>query len=269
MTDGIFIIRGGYFGWEFTHKLLYVIFGLILCIYDWKKNKRKDYFWIFIFGTMLYLGSEIMLYTFGGRVMQDKLLFGMDITSMTWLWIPLLAVGDVVMLAVIALLFADRIRNSETRKKWGILFIVWVFCRDALPYLIIFGLGDTFDTISIGEDLIYSRRNMIEMGTLISLSIMVGIAIIWLVKTDKKSRKRGLYMLGVMLILMTVWSFGEWLAGQRWIEVGPEEGPWDLAPPLLQFAMFTYDIVIEMGLFTLCFLAIPSFLKLIKSEKQD
>ncbi len=269
MPDGIFIIRGGYFGWEFTHKLLYVIFGLILCIYDWKKNKRKDYFWIFIFGTMLYLGSEIMLYTFGGRVMQDKLLFGLDITSMTYLWIPLLAVGDVVMLAVIALFFADRIRNSETRKKWGIIFIAWLFCRDVLPYLIIFGLGDTFDTISIGDPLIYSRRNMIEMGTLMALSIMVVIAIIWLVKTDKKSRKRALYMLGVMLILMTVWSFGEWFAGQRWIEVGPEEGPWDLAPPLLQFAMFAYDIVIEMGLFTLCFLAIPSFSKLIKSEKQD
>jgi hypothetical protein len=117
MTDGIFIIRGGFFGWEFTHKLLYVIFGLILCIYDWKKNKRKDYFWVFIFGTILYLGSEVMLYFFGGRVMQEKLLFGMDITSMVWLLIPLLAVGDVVMLAVIALFFADKLRSSGTRKK--------------------------------------------------------------------------------------------------------------------------------------------------------
>jgi len=204
MTDGIFIIRGGFFGWECIHKLLYVIFGLILCIYDWKKNKRKDYFLVFIFGTMLYIGSEIMLFFFGGRVMQEKILFGMDITSMPWLWIPLLAVGDVVMLAVIALFFADRLRNSETRKKWGILFIIWVVCRDVLPYVILFGLGYRFDTIFINNPLIYSRRNMIEMGTLIALSIMVGITIIWLIKTDKKSRKRGLYMLGVMLILMTI-----------------------------------------------------------------
>ena len=268
MADGIFIIRGGFFGWEFTHKLLYVIFGLILCIYDWKKNKRKDYFWVFIFGTMLYIGSEILLYFFGGRVMQEKFLFGMDVTSMPWLWIPLLAVGDVVVLAVIALFFADRIRNTETRKKWGILFIIWLVCRDVLPYIIFFGLGNSFATIDINNPSIYSRRNMIEIGTLIALSILVGIAIIWLVKTDKKSRKRGLYMVGVMLILMTVWSFGEWFSGQRWIEFGPEEGPWTLAPPLLQFAMFAYDIVIEMGLFTLCFLAIPHFLKLIKPEKR-
>jgi len=212
-----------------------------------------------------------MLFFFGGRVMQEQLLLGIDITSMPWLWIPLLAIGDVVMLAVIALFFADRIRNSETRKKWVILFIVWLFCRDVLPYLILFGLGYTFVTTGdplIGLSSIPSRRNMIETGTLIALSILVGISIIWLIRTDKKSRKRGLYMVGVMLILMTVWSFGEWFSGQRWIEVGPEEGPWTLAPPLLQFAMFVYDIVIEMGLFTLCFLAIPYFLKLIKPEKQ-
>lgn len=73
-------------------------------------------------------------------------------------------------------------------------------------------------------------------------------------------------MFGVMLILMTVWTIGEWFAGQRWIEVGPEGGPWELALPLLQFGMLVYDIVIEMGLFTLCFLAIPSVLKLIKRQ---
>ena len=224
MTDGIFIIRGGFFGWEFTIKLLYVILGLILCIYDWKKNNRKDYFWVLIFGTMLYLGSEVML------------------------WIPLLAVGDVVVMGVIALFFADRIRVSETRKKWGIIFLVWVFCRDVLPYLILFGLGNNFDSIAVGDpDLIYSRRNMIEIGTLIALSIMICI----------------------MLILMIAWSFGEWLSGQRWIEVGPEEGPWTLAPPFLQFVMFLYDIVIEMGLFTVCFLVVPYLLKLIKPEKQE
>ena len=80
MAD-IYIIRGGFFGWEFTIKLLYVIFGLILCIYDWKKNKRKDYFWVLIFGTMLYIGSEIMLFLFGGRVMQEKFLFGINVKS--------------------------------------------------------------------------------------------------------------------------------------------------------------------------------------------
>jgi hypothetical protein len=208
-----------------------------------------------------------MLFSFGGRDMQGQLLFGMDINSMPWLWIPLLAIGDVVVLAVIALFFADRIRVSETRKKWGIVFIVWVFLRDVLPYLILFGLGDNFDTIIVGD--YYSRRNMIEIGTLIALSTMIVIGIIWLVKTDKKSRKRGLYMIGIMLILMIVWSFGEWFSGQRWIEVGPEEGPWTLAPPLLQFGMFLYDIVIEMGLFTVCFLAVPYLLKLIKPEKQE
>ena len=266
MTE-IYIIRGGFFGWEFTLKLLYVILGLILCIYDWKKNKRKDYFWVLIFGTLLYVGSETMLFFFGGRVMQEKILLGLDVTSMPWLWIPLLAIGDVVVLAVISLFFADRIRNSETRKKWGIIFIIWVFIRDVLPYLIIFSLGDTFATVSKGDPLIPSRRNMIETGTLIALSSLVVLGLIWFFRTDKNSRTRGLYMLGVMLILMTVWTLGEWFAGQRWIEIGPEGSP-TYAPPLIQVGMLLYDIIVEMGLFTLCFLAFPSFLKLIKSEKK-
>ena len=266
MAD-IYIIRGGFFGWEFTIKLLYVIFGLILCIYDWKKNKRKDYFWVLIFGTMLYIGSEIMLFLFGGRVMQEKFLFGINITSMHWLTIPLMAVADVVIVAIIALFFADKLRNSETRKKWGIIFIIWLVCRDVIPYVILYGLGYSFATISIGDPLIPSRRNMTETGTIIALSTLVVIGLIWLFRTDKKSRKRGLYMIGVMIIYMTAWTIGEWFAGQRWIEFGPEGGPWELATPLLQFGMLMYDIVIEMGLFTLCFLAIPSLLKVIK--KQD
>lgn len=210
-----------------------------------------------------------MLFIFGGRVMQENLLFGIDIFSMPWLWIPLLSVGDVVMLAVIALFFADRIRETETRKKWGILFIIWLICRDVVPYIILFSLGYTFDTVSIGDPLIYSRRNMTETGTLISLSIFVVISLIWLIRTDKKSRKRGIYMVGMMIILLTVWSIGEWFSGQRWIEIGTEGGPWTLVSPFLQFGMFTYDIVVEMGLFTLCFLAIPTTFKLIKSEKQE
>jgi len=258
----IYMIRGGFFGWEFTIKLLYVIFGLILCIYDWKKNNRKDYFWVLIFGTILYIGSEIMLFLFGGRVMQEKFLFGVNITSMHWLTIPLMAVADVVIVAIIALFFADRLRNSETRKKWGIIFILWLICRDVIPYVILFGLGYNFATIPIGDPLIPSRRNMTEIGTLIALSTLVAIGLIWLFRTDKKSRKRGFYMIGVTIIYMAAWTIGEWFAGQRWIEIGPE-----LAPPLLQFGMLLYDIVIEMGLFTLCFLAIPSLLKLIKKQE--
>ena len=269
MADNIYIIRGGFFGWEFTHKLLYIIFGLVICIYDWKKNKRKDYFWLLIFGTMMYIGSETMLFLSEGRIMYEKFLFGMNVTSMHWLSIPMMAIADVVILSIICLFFADRIRTPETRRKWGFLFIIWLFCRDIVPYIILFSLGNTFATISIGDPFIPSRRSMIEIGTLTALSITIAIGIIWLFTTDKESKKRGLYMIAVMLILMTVWTFGEWLAGQRWIEVGPEGGPWTLAPPPLQFGMLAYDIVIEMGLFTLCFLAIPALLKLIKLKKQE
>ena len=266
--NGIFIIRGGFFGFDWTHKLFYLIGGIALCIYDWKKNKRKDYFWVYLFGVLLYVGSEVMLFLFGGRVMQDKLLFGMDITSMPWLWIPVMAIGDVVVLGVMALFLADRIRNPETRRKWILIFVIWLLLRDVLPYVFLYISGSSFASISIGDPLIFSRRNMIETGTIMALSTIIIITLIWFLRTNRESRQRGLYMIGVMLIMMTVWSCGEWLAGQRWIEVGPESGPWTLAPPLLSGGMFAYDIVIEMGLFTASFLAFPSLFKLIKSRER-
>ena len=268
MSDGIFMIRGGFFGFDWTLKLIYLIGGLILCIYDWKKNNRKDYFLVYLFGASLYIGSEVMLFLFGGRVMQDKLLFGMNITSMPWLWIPIMAIADVVVLGVIALFFADRIRNPETRRRWIYYFVIWLLLRDVLPYVFLYISGSSFASVPIGDPLIYSRRNMIETGTIIALSIIIITTLFWFFRADKESKKRGLYMVAVMVTMMTVWSCGEWLAGQRWIEAGPENGPWSLATPLQSIGMFAYDIVIEMGLFTLSFLALPSLFKLIKPRMQ-
>jgi len=110
--------------------------------------------------------------------MQEKYLFGINVTSMTWLTIPLLVMADVVVIAVIAIFFADRLRNPETRKKWGILFVIWIVGRDLIPYIILYVLGYSFATVSVGDPLIPSRRNMTETGTLIALSIMIVIGLI-------------------------------------------------------------------------------------------
>lgn len=269
MAEGIFMIRGGFFGFDWTHKLIYLIGGLILCIYDWKKNNRKDYFWVYLFGASLYIGSEVMLFLFDGRVMQDKFLFGMNITSMQWFWIPVMAIGDVVVLGVIALFFADRIRVQETQRRWILYLVIWLLLRDVLPYVILFISGSSFADIAIGDPLVYSRRNMIEMGTLIALPAIIIPTLIWFFRTNKETRQRVFYMFGVMVVLMTVWTCGEWFAGQRWIEVGPVSGPWTLASPLLSTGMFAYDIIIEMGLFTASFLAFPSIFRLIKSRNKS
>ena len=52
--ESIFMIRGGSFGEDFGRKLIMSIIGLLICVYDWKTNdKRKDYFWVFIVGTII------------------------------------------------------------------------------------------------------------------------------------------------------------------------------------------------------------------------
>jgi hypothetical protein len=74
-----------------------------------------------------------------------------------------------------------------------------------------------------------------------------------------------------MLINISIWTILEWLTGQRWIEVGikTSEGTYlylSRAPALVEFLALVYDVIIEIALMYMPFLAIPYLLGLIKSE---
>ena len=74
-----------------------------------------------------------------------------------------------------------------------------------------------------------------------------------------------------MVMITTIWTILEWLTGQRWIEIGilnPNGTYSNLhrAPPLIEFLALAYDVVIEIVLAYVPFLAIPYLLGLIKSE---
>ena len=76
-------------------------------------------------------------------------------------------------------------------------------------------------------------------------------------------------MLIIVIADMVFWTLGEWITGQRWIEIGTED-PLNVkhANPFLEFAIITYDIIIEMGIFCVSFLAIAYFVKLIKPKTE-
>ena len=70
--ESVFMIRGGSFGEDFGLKLIMGLAALAACIYDWRKNKRLDYLWVYFFATLIWAGSEIMLQLGGTRVFQEK-----------------------------------------------------------------------------------------------------------------------------------------------------------------------------------------------------
>lgn len=266
--ESIFMIRGGFFGYEFTHKLIYAIAGFLLCYYDWKKNKRKDYLWVYLIGLIIYSLAELMLQVFGGRAMPDKFLFGFNIGSQLWFTIPIGAMADVAFVGLLGIFIADFLVKKDTQKKGILILAIYTLFRHVIFYSVFLILGFNFTTINVGDLDISSRRDVFEVGTVSTLTILSILTIIWFIRSKKEIKKRAFFMFLVVVVEITFWSVGEWITGQRWIEVGTID-PLNLqhANPVIEFGILAYDVIVEMGLFCVSFLAIPYLLKLIKSKK--
>lgn len=250
-----FIIRGGFFGFEYTYKVFWILVALAACIYDWRKNKRRDYFWVFLIGSFLYIGAEVGMFFSGARTFTDRFIFGIDISNLHWFTIPVAAIADVPVIAVFCLFIGDRLMNKETRKAGWIFFSLYMILKNIIQFTVLAILGYKFTSKDVGNPDIFARRDMLDLATVFSIAGMVVLTIVWLFFASKDARKRVLFMFLMMVAFMSTWSLGEWLTGQRWIETGADP-TWTLAIPAYQFAFFAYDIVVEMGLFTLSFLAI-------------
>ncbi len=262
-----FIIRGGYFGFEFTIKIFWILLALTACIYDWKKNKRKDYFWVFLVGSLFYIGAEVGMYLSGARVFTDRFIFGLDVTSLVWLTIPIQAIADVPALVVICLFIGDRLLNKDTRKNGLILAALYVGLKNVVITVVLVSLGYNYNNISVGDPTIYSRRDIFDLVTIFSITGLFVITLVWFILTNKEARKRTLYLFAMIVVFMILWTVGEWLAGQRWIEVA--SGMTYVKPSgIAEFGILAYDIVFEMGIFGISFLSIPYLVRLIKTKKE-
>ena len=268
--ESIFMIRGVDFGQDFGRKLIFSIIAILMCCYDWKTNeKRKDYFWVFLSASICWSLVELALQLGGTRVLHEKYLFFINITNMPWLTIPLQGMSEAGFVVVLGILFGDRILNEETRKKWIIIFCICLsmFILLFVPY----GIG--YDSVNAGDPNIPSRRDMFTLSSIIFIIILSGFAIIWLITNDSEYvRKRGIYMYIIMISFVAWWTFLGWITGERWIEVGTvnSDGTYSnlrRAPPLIEFGALAYDILVEVSLIYIPFLAIPYLLGLIKSEE--
>ncbi|MFO7798016.1 MAG: hypothetical protein R6W84_17890 [Promethearchaeia archaeon] len=270
--ESIFMIRGGIFGYDFSVKLLIALFGITLCYYDWKENeKRLDYFWVFLIGTLIWSLAEFLLQLVGIRELQDKFFFGINITSCFWFTIPLQGMSEGAFVALINLFVGDRLLDKEKRKEGLFVLFGYHIINFGITYSILFSLGYNFLNVNVGDLSVPSRRDIFTIPSLIYLALFIAPFIYWYIRTNKRLRKRANHMFLLMLITVSIWTLLEWLTGQRWIEVGikTSEGTYSnltRAPPLIEFLALAYDVVIEIVLMYMPFLAIPYLLGLIKSE---
>ncbi len=271
ILEKIFQVRGGTgtgpFNTDFTIKFYFALITILLIIWDIKKKDRLDYLRMLSTGTIMWSLAELFLQLSGTRDFKPAYLFGWELPI--YLQLPLQGMVEGAMVAIVCMFFGDRIIDSQKKTYWIIGFIIlrgllfWDGLRNGLVEPVYGG--------EVGVD-ITSRRSMAEPIPLIYLGVMVLIDVKFFRKTKRefpKLHKRGLMLMWLMIVFGSVWTLTEWIAGTRWIEQGTIESS-QHATPLIEFIFLTFDVVVEISLAYVPFIAIPYLLGHIrKEEKQE
>jgi hypothetical protein len=253
----IYMINGG--NWtDYAWKLVITALALLVAIYDWKRNKRNDYLWLFLIATIYWAGAEYLMHLIGIRTMPNQQIFGIDLP----LEIGVLIQGTAraASPAVTALFIADRLAMKETKNwKEGVFGIFGIKLGIPLLSLVRFGVSIPDVGGAVG-----SRRNIFDpVSNLFAITMKIFI-VVWMMKTNPETRRRTFYYYFGVIIGLTFFTVVSVFGGNRWIEVGPESGPWTCADPLLEFAIHVYFITIQEMAKFVPFFILPCLFGLIK-----
>jgi hypothetical protein len=260
--ESFFIVRGGFWGEEYDFKILFAVLAALVAITDWKWKRRKDYFWVFLTGFILWTSIEFILNLTGIRDMPNRYLFGNIIPI--WVSVPLQGLSEGVSVGIFGLFITDLYIDKKMRKFSLIIFVFITI----LLFFIMFSHG--IYTPNVGGD-VPSRREVFPLWSLF-IPILIAPAIYWFIITDDRSRTRGLYMFITMFILGCIWYTFYWLSGQRWVEIGIKnpDGTYSnlrRADLIIELIVIVYNALVEIALIYMPFLAIPYLLGLIKPDE--
>ena len=254
MLLDVYMIRGGSFGYDFGMQLFMALAAFAACIFDWHVKKRRDYFWVFLFGTIIWAGVELAIQLGGTREMPTKYLFGIPLPL--WASIPLQAMAESAAIAIMGVFFGDRLMDKKSMKPAAIIFAI------LLGIVLASSLAEYVPVPDIGGD-VPSRRDMFTPASIAYMCTMIAICVIWSWKTKPERRARALWMFAVMAMFAAVWTAGEYFANSRWIEVGTT-GSSSLAPPVIEFLALSWDVIVEIAAAYVPYLILAYKLKLIK-----
>ena len=192
--------------------------------------------------------------------------------------VALVLVGIGVITLVKALLFfTDRMLQEKTRKQIIIVFAMVTVAFNAISF------ANGIQTPSYGGDVL-SRRAMSGTGSLIFMGIIVYIVAAFfltkprsegdeagrylLARPTDADRQRGLYLLFLLAIFLSVGQLTEYLAGARWVEIGPF-GSTRHAHPFIELIGLAYNALVEGAVYYMPYYTIPLGLKLTESIKKE
>lgn len=253
LLDPVFMVRGYAFGRDFTPKLFTALIAISFVLWDSVKQKRLDYLWVFVFGTVIWGGAEAFLNLQGVRNMPERAMFDEPISLPLSYVIQGMSEGAFV--AVVGLFLGDRWLCRRSRTKSIILTAVVVLVialATVRSSRRLDGFGDAG-----------SRRDVFDEQALLALGFLVllGLLFFW---RYPAWRPRTLAMFVMMLVIGTGWTITQVLVDGRWVEFpGPTPGTYEAAGPLMSLFVLAFDVVVEIALAYVPFLGLPVMLKLI------
>jgi hypothetical protein len=261
----IFIIRGsGSSYMDFNLKFILAISAIAITVYDWRKNHRLDYFWIVLIVT-LGLPIEAYVQMTGRRIFHQNYLFGIKLPYLVQLLIQ--SLSEMSFDTVLLMFLGERMMNEKTRKNAMIVFAAIMVAWLAL----IFSNG--IQTPVYGGE-VPSRRVISGTGELAVVLTAAAVTSAFFLTEDgrryilavpsKEDKRRGLFLLILLIIYGAVGQIGMYLAGVRWVEIGVL-GSTMHAPILIEIVGFMYNFIFEYAFAYTQTFAIAVGLKLIKT----
>lgn len=252
----VYIIRGPDFGSNFEQKLWLSLFAVFLVCWDVLRQKRADYFWVFLTGTIIWSLAEFSLQTTGARVMPLRVIH--DITLPLPVSALLQGIAEGAFVAIFGLFVGDRLRNKQSR---GIAMALLI----GICLLLLFRAFFPEDT-EVSELIIpLSRRNIFAPRALVFLACMTAFNVIFFIGY-KAHQKRTFGMVLVMAVVVITWTLEQVLIGSRWVEIyNTSTGAYQNASAAVTSLVFLFDIIFEALMAYTPFFTIPVLLGRIKS----
>lgn len=256
----VYMIRSGDFGTDFVAKLSLALFAVVLVGWDVWRQRRLDYLWVLLFGTVTWTVVELVMQAQGVRVIRDGTLWGSPLPPAAMALIQGASEGAAI--AVGGVFFGDRILHHPTRLV-AALSLAGLFSLVVLVTLRQAGSGAVAAAHAVDPA---SRRDMLTPQALVFLCGMVALAALawW---RRPALRPRLVAMTLVILTFATIWTVAEVAVGTRGIQVPAPGGVgFAAAPAGTAIAALAYDVVVEITLAYVPFLGLPVLLGRIRPE---
>ena len=241
INNKYYIIRTGDFAINGNKKLLYSLFGLLLCVDDYYTNNSYDCFSIMIGSSVSWAIIELLLHISNTRKIKPMFISysNQQIEIPKYVGVCLQGIQEGGVVSTFGLYFGDRLLNY----KYAILYHLF------LIYMVINMHNKQTNNQILSKRQINTKFSSVLMGGVV---VYNGISLY----NHPEHMARELMMCASMFYMSTIWTVVSYYKGFRKIEVQEYKNSQYIVKPnriIDAFYILGYDVVFEICIAYLTF----------------